>query len=53
MMRIGPKPSTMNIFRSDAGNGMSTDISSGNAPSMLLTKKGTQKAAKIRMASLN
>jgi hypothetical protein len=43
----------MNTFRSDAGNAMNMDISSENAPSMLLTKKGTQKAEKTRMASLN
>jgi hypothetical protein len=53
MTRIGPKPSITNIFRSGAGNAMNTVIFSESAPSMRLTKKGTQKAEKTRTALLN
>jgi hypothetical protein len=53
MTRTGPKPSTTNTFRSDAGNATNTVIFSESALSILLTKKGTQKAAKTRTALHN
>ena len=53
MTRTSPKPSTTNTFHSDAGNAMNTITFSESALSILLTKKGTQKAAKTRMALYN
>jgi hypothetical protein len=43
----------MNTFCSDAGNATNMVMFSESALSILLTKKGTQKEAKIRMALLN
>jgi hypothetical protein len=43
----------MNTFHSNAGNATNMVISSKNALSIWLTKKGTQKAAKTRKALYN